>query len=759
MPKVKTHVSITFLGTCHHRETHRHALVSSHDQINQCAQEPGSSVAAWLIDGPGCKGSQEHPMPGTYYYRNGVKKIDPGVAAGEELKFRDALRQTYHALTGEGVESSILEATQYLEEIIGRNDGEIPKELSLQGFSRGADNCVRLANVIYLLYPEIKINLFLIDPVPGPGRRDDPESYHIPPSVNNCHVSLMINEHRPPFEPQHNGRYVFINPETRVAYHYVPGRHGAGLTTRDNTVITPAVSQVLVQDSLLKFNIETGMLPKDAKVQNWHRSVAGASEAQPMKKPQKPLNNKERFAKLCIAMQVNKSLSERMIVKFYHKRRIFTHRHRYVLDSDLFIDSEHRDLFKTEFPATFNWFFEKNFTPASRKKKYTTQDVFAELQQLSKPPYTEFYQDLLEKYKIKEVNTAEDIIAPQGIARKERLSYNEPLISDELSYLQYCLRTIVSEYHYRAPRTWFSNWLPGHDDDVITKSSRSDRIKKEINEALFQSERLPSEQAKKILKKLVFKIKSSPNQEFFFNQVKKIIPNSRRYIKSVLETLERYEAVLPPNYAALIAKSIYLIKKQIEHPLKDDYQKRIQVQEYLLSLNTAMRRLNTQSSSKSILCEKLFKNLNQLSRPSYAEPQLLDNIISSLESYSRRRKFFLYFPFSQAFGLYNPENSTLVTELLGELNQIKYSSAERGDLTQIESVLKHASLKYAKIHKQEDADATFAFWKKHVMFKVDPLNQLIEKHLKKVTQLSNLIFSIPSTPDSSLDYDRKLRSS
>jgi len=45
------------------------------------------------------------------------------------------------------------------------------------------------------------------------------------------------------------------------------------------------------------------------------------------------------------------------------------------------------------------------------------------------------------------------------------------------------------------------------------------------------------------------------------------------------------------------------------------------------------------------------------------------------------------------------------------------------------------------------------------MFKVDPLNQLIEKHLKKVTQLSNLIFSIPSTPDSSLDYDRKLRSS
>ncbi len=757
MPNVKTHVSITFLGTCHHRDTHRHALVSAHDQINQLAQEPGSSVAAWLIDGPGCRGSLEHPMPGTYYYRNGVKISDPDLAAGEERKFRDALRQSYHALTGEGIESSILEATNYLDEIIGQNGGEIPTELSLQGFSRGADNCVRLANVLYLLYPEIKINLFLIDPVPGPGRRDDSESYHIPPSVNNCHVSLMIDEHRPFFEPQHSGRYVFSNPETKVAYHYMPGRHGAGLTTRENTVITPAVSQVLVQDSLLKFNIETGMLPKDAKIHNWHRSVGGQSVPQPLETPQKSFTNKERFAQLCIAMQAHKSLSQRMIVNFYHKRRIFTHRHRYVLDADLFIDPEHRDLFKTEFPATFNWFFEKNFTPASRKKRYARQDVFAELQQLSRPPYAEFYQNLLAKYKIKEVNTKEDIIAPQGIARKERLSYNEPLVSDELSYLQYCLRTIVSEYQYRAPTTWFGNWLPGHDD-VITKSSQSDRIKKEINEALYQSERLPSEQAKQRLKELIFKIKSSPNQEFFFNQVKKIIPNSRRYLKSVLATLERYEAVLPQNYAALIAKSIYLIQKQIDHPLKDDYQKRIQVQAYLLSLNTAMRGLNTQPSDKNILCEQLFKNLNQLSSPSYAEPRLLDNIISGLESYKRRHTFFSYFPCSQAFGFYKPENMTLVIELLGELNQIKYSSAEQADLTQIESVLKHASLKYAKIHKQEESETKFAFWTKHVTFKVDPLNQLIEKHLKKVTQLSNLIFSIPSTPDISPDHDTNLRS-
>lgn len=746
MTNVKSKISITFMGTGQHRDTHRSALVSAHNQLNGLAQKPDSSIAAWLIDGPGCRGSVEHPMPGTYYYRNGVKIPDADLAAGEERKIRDALRQNYHALTGEGIESSILEAINYLDDIIGRNEGKVPSELNLQGFSRGADNCVRLANVMYLLYPNIKVNLFLIDPVPGPGRRDDPESYHIPPNVGTCHVTLMNNEHRPFFEPQHSGRYVFSNPQTKVAYHYMPGRHGAGLATRANTVITPPVSQVLVQDSLLKFNIETGMLHKNAKIHHWHESIANKNVPKPLETAQQSLTNKERLAHLCIAMQAHKSLAARKIVHIYHKRRIFTHRYRYVLDADLFIDPEHRALFKIEFPATFNWFFEKNFPPAGRKKGYGKPKVFAELQQLSKPPYAEFYQDLLERFKIKSIHTEKDIIEPQGIARDERLTFNEPIVTDELSYLQYCLRTIVSEYHYRAPSSWFGNWLQGHEK-VVTKSFESDRIKKKIEDALQRSAVLPNEEAKQVLKKIISQVKASPNQEFFFHQVKKIIPDSGKYLRSVLATLRRYKEKLPTKHAEFVAKSIDFIQIQMDHPLKDDYQKRIEVQDYLLSLSTAMRRLSNQASVKNILCEQLFKNLNTLSNPSYAEPALLDTIIASLESYNRRRTFWSYFPFSQAFGLYKSDNIAMTSELLRELYQIKYSSAGGADLTQIEAALKQASMKYVTIQKQEENDNQFQFWRKHVTYKIDPLNKLIAKHLTNVTRLSNLIFSIPNAPE------------
>jgi hypothetical protein len=249
------------------------------------------------------------------------------------------------------------------------------------------------------------------------------------------------------------------------------------------------------------------------------------------------------------------------------------------------------------------------------------------------------------------------------------------------------------------------------------------------------------------LKDIIRQVKASPNQEFFFHQVKKIIPDSGKYLQSVLATLRRYEALLPTEHAGFVAKSIYFIQIQIEHPLKDDYQKRIEVQDCLLSLSTAMRRLSNQTSVKNILCEQLFKNLNKLSNPSYAEPALLDTIIASLESYNRRRTFWSYFPFSQAFGFYNPDNIAMTSELLRELYQIKYSSAGRADLTQIEAALKQASMKYVTIHKQEENDTQFQFWRKHVTYKIDPLNKLIAKHLTNVTQLSNLIFSIPNAPE------------
>ena len=193
----------------------------------------------------------------------------------------------------------------------------------------------------------------------------------------------------------------------------------------------------------------------------------------------------------------------------------------------------------------------------------------------------------------------------------------------------------------------------------------------------------------------------------------------------------------------------------MDHPLKDDYQKRVRVQEYLLSLSTGMYRLNTKFAVKNILCEQLFANLNQLSRSSYAEPGLLDTITHDLESYIRRRTFFSYFPFSKMLGFYNSDNIFLTQGLLDNLNQIKNAPGSEANLMQIEAALKHVSMTYAQLHRNEESDTKFAFWKKHVTFKNDPLNQLIEKHLTKVTQLSGLIFSIPNPPEQSSGNDEQ----
>ncbi|HVT62666.1 MAG TPA: hypothetical protein VHD33_04175, partial [Legionellaceae bacterium] len=229
----KTVVSITCLGTMNHRSTHPSVLTTMHQEIERYAAKEGSHVAAWLIDGPGSVGTPEHPTPGTYIYAQGKKQIASKEVISQQLNnFNSFLDNRYRAITGEGVESSLLEASLYIEDIIKKNNGILPTQINLQGFSRGADTCVRIANILHRMHPSIKVNLFLIDPVPGPGRRDDPDSYTIPPNVNDCKVVLMLNEHRTFFQPQHRRRYRFTNPKTHVSFQHLVGRHGAGIATR-----------------------------------------------------------------------------------------------------------------------------------------------------------------------------------------------------------------------------------------------------------------------------------------------------------------------------------------------------------------------------------------------------------------------------------------------------------------------------------------------------------------------------------------------
>ncbi len=756
MPKHKTTVSITFLGSGHHRTTHETALVSAHNQINALAQAPNSQVAAWLIDGPGCKGTIDDPMPGTYFYSEGKKTVDQALANAQFRHYRDALQRSYSVITGEGIESSIMEAQIYIEEVITQNNGVLPKELNLQGFSRGADNCVRLANIIYAMHPSIKINLFLVDPVPGGDRRDDPESYHVPPSVQEAQITLMLNEHKPGFDPQHPDRYAFANLKTRVAFHYLPGRHGAGLATKDGLELSPSESQILTQDSLLKFNIAHGTLPKGAENHYWHGSRARFGFiAEKLSEPQKQLSTEERLIYLCRAQQKYKTLASRPIVRGYHKRRIFFERERYVLDSDLFLNQEHRELFKAVFPATFNWFFEKHVMPIDRNKPYSKQDISREFRRLKVTPYTEFYQNFLVKFNMPDVQYVEDILKdPQGVARIEKATHNEPLVTDELSYLQFCLQSIAGDYRYRVSATWIgSGSSRDEQQEVFTKNRQSDGFVEEIRNALYQSDRLPPHVAKDLLKKVIAKIKRSSATGFFPHEIRKIIPDSKKYVQSVLETLQRYQLLLPSPEDVWVAKTIHLVQKQMANPYRDSYQKRQKVQSYLVGLNTALYRMHKKErGSEPIIYQQLCDSLNQLSRPSYAETILQDKIIVALESYLRWRSFLSYVPWAQFFGLYNPDTIRIAADLLGDLYELKNSPAE-ADLMQMEAILQKASSSYVTHYKRSESDSTFTFWKKHLAYKTDPLNNIIESHLKAVTKRSNLIFTVHKGKGNDFDSD------
>src|SRR5205085_2651651 len=60
----------------------------------------------------------------------------------------------------------------------------LPDVILLEGHSRGAINCISLANEIYAEYGnKIQVHMILTDPVPGPGYENAVDTLHIPKNV------------------------------------------------------------------------------------------------------------------------------------------------------------------------------------------------------------------------------------------------------------------------------------------------------------------------------------------------------------------------------------------------------------------------------------------------------------------------------------------------------------------------------------------------------------------------------------------------
>ncbi len=246
-------------------------------QLSALKKKYPTNTAMRLFDGIGCQGTDKDPRPGTYQcdFENDQKtKITKpaanpsdsylayfgmqytlkkfkvyaqkfGWSAWNSLKLaqeflvnfsKNTEQQLYSSketlgnvsalVSGAGMLALVDEADEYIAHIINKNDGSIPKTLNLKGYSRGADACIRLANRIYESYPQIEVNMFLLDPVPGPYHRKDDGSFIIPGNVKLLNVTYMLDESIPFFKPQHRGRLIIANPAlTKVKDHYLRGGH------------------------------------------------------------------------------------------------------------------------------------------------------------------------------------------------------------------------------------------------------------------------------------------------------------------------------------------------------------------------------------------------------------------------------------------------------------------------------------------------------------------------------------------------------
>lgn len=226
--------TLTFFlhGTRYHEEGRIKSVISALSE--QC------SSGGYVVNGPGGKArpGMAPTIPGTY-------TIDR--FTGEKVPQRTVVPQKVTELaaaaTGWGVEQNLVEMLMQVEK-----QHPFPDTINMVGFSRGADACLRFANLMYQFYPQIKINIIAIDPVPGPGRQGAETAQIIPPNVGNYVSTVALHENRAVFRPQD---YSTLKPQdfenTHVECLPLPGHHGIHSRLSDKQSGTEDATE-LVQD-------------------------------------------------------------------------------------------------------------------------------------------------------------------------------------------------------------------------------------------------------------------------------------------------------------------------------------------------------------------------------------------------------------------------------------------------------------------------------------------------------------------------------
>lgn len=337
-----------FLGTDHHRDTRKDALTSYyHYAKSKNLNSDGKNLNCRLFDGVGSKPtvSSDHPTPGTYLY-DPVTDTKVPCSRGIMNALSNLFHRIFGLIFGAGMSGLMYEALRYIQHIEQSNPDNLPKTINLYGFSRGADACMRLANLLSYIFPNLEVNLFLIDQVPGPQGGKDVSSYTVTGNVKLFHVTIMSDEKRPFFEAQDVQTYHVINPfETKMTIRSYPGHHESAM----NLHVNPNLQAVptLLHDDMSLFAEEIGLLdPKDELPHYIKLLKPGKYEELPAVR----LSRHERFMAYA---DIQKNRSQYDSGKFDWYRRARKYQDYYSPLPRLFVNKEHALLMESFYPDLY----------------------------------------------------------------------------------------------------------------------------------------------------------------------------------------------------------------------------------------------------------------------------------------------------------------------------------------------------------------------------------------------------------------------
>jgi hypothetical protein len=303
-----------------------------------------------ITDGVGYspKTDTENPMPGTF---------DPMSADKSRVSRRAAVLRGN--VLGTGVGDNVRRAVATIQGLLSGNHPFVTiagakkiDVINMVGWSRGGVTCLRIAHELHLQKVNIPINIFAIDPVAGPLKRELEGAANVKDNVKNLVITLAMDERRTTFRPQEAKR-LNVAPTTNVVYLPFPGVHNTQVYINKGDAWEKAPGEVvwaLAYRFLTKFGTKFTMPPWTTKLGN----VVFLERYALMRM---------HFADFKAIGQHGFDMGARVAAAGSFRKRAFAKKAKigeYVLDSSYFINEHHRLCFSRQFKQVDSFLFGRN---------------------------------------------------------------------------------------------------------------------------------------------------------------------------------------------------------------------------------------------------------------------------------------------------------------------------------------------------------------------------------------------------------------